>query len=126
MNYFEENIKPLPPQHNQQLLLLIDYFNNDNKLITNHYCINSDYEDSSCPAKFALGIFMLIFLDFNFIKQRIDLKQFVSFNWNHLVTLFFWNCGLFNDDDWRAIVEHADNFKNLKKLFLSKNVRDYF
>jgi hypothetical protein len=50
-------------------------------------------------------------------KKRIDLKQFLSFNnWNHLVALSFYGCGWFNDDDWRALVEHAGNFNNLKKL----------
>jgi hypothetical protein len=57
------------------------------------------------------------------MKKRIDLEQFLSFNnWNHLVILSFDCCGWFNDDDWRALVEHAGNFNNLKRLDLSKNV----
>jgi hypothetical protein len=57
------------------------------------------------------------------MDKRIDLEQFVSFNnWNHLVRLSFYECGWFNDDDWRALVEHAGNFNNLKKLSLGKNV----
>jgi hypothetical protein len=35
---------------------------------------------------------------------------------------FRFGCGWFNDDDWRALVEHAGNFNNLKELNLSKNV----
>jgi hypothetical protein len=55
--------------------------------------------------------------------KRIDLEQFLSFNnWNHLARLSFWNCDWFNDDDWKALVEHAANFNNLKELGLRKNV----
>ena len=64
LNYFEENIKPLPPQHHQQLLLLIDIFNNNNDLITNWYHIDPTYKDSTGPAKFNLSMFMLIFFRF--------------------------------------------------------------
>jgi hypothetical protein len=55
------------------------------------------------------------------------LEQFLSFNnWNHLVTLSFFYCGWFNDDDWKALVKHAGNFNNLKKLSLGKNFSDLF
>jgi hypothetical protein len=65
----------------------------------------------------------LIFLGFAGIKQRIDLKKFLSFNnWNHLLALSFQGCDWFNDNDWRTLVEHADNFNNLKILDLRKNV----
>jgi hypothetical protein len=62
-------------------------------------------------------------LDFGEIKQRIDLKQLLSFNnWNHVAFLSVYECGWFNDDDWKALVEHAANFKNLEELDLGKNV----
>jgi hypothetical protein len=103
---------------------LIDFFDSQNKCIINWYNIDSDYKDSPGPAKFFLRTFFVDFvLDFGEIKQRIDLKQFLSFNnWNHLVALSFDDCGWFNNDDWRALVECAANFNNLKKLWLSKNV----
>jgi hypothetical protein len=57
------------------------------------------------------------------MRKRIDLEQLLSFNnWNHIVSLKFWVCVWFNDDDWKALVKHAENFKNLKELALCKNV----
>lgn len=48
------------------------------------------------------------------------MKQFLRFdNWNHLVVLSFYHCCWFNDDDWKELVKHADNFNNLKWLGLS-------
>jgi hypothetical protein len=48
------------------------------------------------------------------MNSRINFKQFFSFDkWDHLVELSFNSCGWFNNDDWRALVEHADNFNNL-------------
>jgi hypothetical protein len=60
LDYLKQHIKPLPADHHQQLLLLIDICNNNNELITNRYCIHSDYKDSTGPAKFYLSIFLLI------------------------------------------------------------------
>jgi hypothetical protein len=49
----------------------------------------------------------------------MDLEQFLSFkNWHHLGKLSFFSCDWFNDDDWKALVKHADNFKNLEWLNL--------
>jgi hypothetical protein len=124
INHLKQNIKPLPPQHNQQLLFLIDFFDSQNKCIINWYRIHPNYKDSPGPAKFLLCTFFVDFvLGFNEIQQRIDLKQLLSFNnWNHLVTLSFFGCGWFNDDDWRALVECAANLNNLKSLWFGKNV----
>jgi hypothetical protein len=59
--------------------------------------------------------------------SKMDLNQFLSFNnWNSLSDLSFYYYGWFNNDDWRALVLHADNFKNLKHLNLRKNVEIYF
>ena len=60
LNHFKSNIEPLPNDHYQQLLLLIDYFKDNDQLITNWYFIDPDYKDSTGPAKFTLGIFLLI------------------------------------------------------------------
>jgi hypothetical protein len=52
----------------------------------------------------------------------MGLEQFLGFNdWNQLIALSFSCCRWFNDDDWRALVEHAGNFNNLQALYLSKN-----
>lgn len=69
-----------------------------------------------------LGTFYYFIQGFDWIDSRIDLKQFLDFNnWNHLTILSFGWCGWFNNDDWRALVKHADNFISLKDLYLSKN-----
>jgi hypothetical protein len=60
LNYLKDNIKPLPFHHNQQLLLLIDICNRNNKLITNCYSIRPDGKDPTDPAKLKLGIFLFI------------------------------------------------------------------
>lgn len=65
----------------------------------------------------------IIILGFYGVNSRIDMKKFSSFNnWNHVFYLSFSCCGWFNDDDWNLLVSHADNFNNLKKLILCKNV----
>jgi hypothetical protein len=76
---------------------------------------------------FAWVFFCSFYSDFGWIQSRFDLKQFLSLNnWNHLLEFLLNRCGWFDDDDWRALVEHADNFKNLKMLNLCKNAHNLF
>lgn len=51
LNHFMENIEALPPDHNQQLLFLIDIFNCKKKGIDNYYFIHQYHEDFTGPAK---------------------------------------------------------------------------
>lgn len=43
-------------------------------------------------------------LDFYEIHERFDLKKFLRFNWDHLLSLSFFCCDWLNDRDWRALV----------------------
>jgi hypothetical protein len=64
---------------------------------------------------------------FSRIKERIDLKQLLKFdNWNHVAEFSFFDCGWFDDDDWRTLVGHAGNFNNLTWLRLGKCLRSKF
>jgi hypothetical protein len=70
---------------------------------------------------------LMLILGFRDIKERFELKHFISFNnWHHLVEISFHYCGWFNDDDWTVFVYHAHNFINLKVLDLRNISKIYF
>lgn len=47
------------------------------------------------------------------------MRKFLGFdNWQHVFSISFGVCNWFGDDEWRAIVEKAGNFANLKVLYL--------
>jgi hypothetical protein len=124
LNLFKKNIKPLPPQHYEQLLFLIDICKQDEEPITNTYLINKSYKDSSNLPMFKLRISMFNSgFGFGYQSSRIDLKLFLNFNnWHHIAFLSFCYCEWFDNDDWRNLVDYADNFRNMKQLSLSKCV----
>jgi hypothetical protein len=106
---------------------LLDVFKANRVLITNYFILHWKYRNSTGPKNVLAGYF---YVDENLvltsIRQRIDVKQFVTFNWNHLVKLSFHCCGWFDNDDWRNLVENAENFCNVKELAFGKNNCDIF
>jgi hypothetical protein len=41
---------------------------------------------------------------FSEVEEKIDFKQFVKWDWGHLFSISFYNCGWLTDDDWRVLV----------------------